>query len=235
MVVFCFWVKNLSKYPTTYNVSKKNFQCSQPSAFPANENKTVWKNNDGTQNRWIKKWSHWRSASANDTEPQWTERIYGSRWGGEMSLQTRFNSFRSRSTMQLALCLCLQGCRCPQCNYSRSPNSQADRHTDRQGDRCWGRQWEKLNKVKSPSCAASWPTACGFYTYTVKLMCVSLLFTESFRDYSELRLIQTRHWNAADLQPPGVPTAGEASRCRLKTQLTRLVQTKTKDPQFWET
>lgn len=152
-----------------------------------------------------------------------------------MSLQTCFNSFRSRSAMQLAQCLCLQICRCPQGNYSRSPNSQAKRYTERQGDRRWGRQTVRLNEVKSPSCAASWPTACGFYAYTVKIKCVSLLFTESFQDHSELHLIQTCHWNVAVLQSTGVPTAGGAFFCRLKGQHTPLVQTKTEDPQFCET
>lgn len=51
-----------------------------------------------------------------------------------MPLQTRFNSFRSRSTVQLAHGRCLQVRPCQDGNYTRSPNTTADRRSGK-GDR----------------------------------------------------------------------------------------------------
>lgn len=93
-----------------------------------------------------------------------------------MPLQTCFNSFRSRSTIQLAHYLRLQVCPCLDGNYSSSPNRQADRQAATWRIKTAKKSWVGPN----PRCCDLMTLHLWFNAYTGYLMCLFFHYWKVF-------------------------------------------------------
>ncbi len=118
-----------------------------------------------------------------------------------MSFQTCFNSFRSRSTVQLAHCLCLQVCPCLDGNYTSSPNTRADRQAGRETGRETGKprkaEWSRITGAATWRFIAYTVQILNYYKYERGFFVFFPLFDKSFQDHDELQLIQSYNQNAA--------------------------------------